>query len=106
MTWTEGLSGLRGHTSVGEGIWPEEAVCCADVVEGFSCSDLSERGHLARGTCVLCRCRGGMFMVLTPTPSSLPLSTEKCSAQQQGLESLPEELPDTSSSQAVPTSCT
>ena len=45
-------------------------------------------------------------MVLTPTPSSLPLSTEKCSAQQQGLESLPEELPDTSSSQAVPTSWT
>lgn len=45
-------------------------------------------------------------MVLTPAPSSLPLSTEKCSAQQQGLESLPEELPDTSSSQAVPTSWT
>lgn len=67
---------------------------------------LSGRGNLARGSCVLCRCRGGMFMVLTPTPSSLPLSTDKCSAQQQGLESLPEELPDTSSSQAVPTSWT
>ena len=102
MTWTEALWGLRGHTSVGEGIWPEEAVCCADVVEGFSCSDLSGRGYLGRGSCVLCRYCGGMFMVLT----SLPLSTEKCSAQQQGLESLPEELPDTSSSQAVPTSWT
>ena len=45
-------------------------------------------------------------MVLTQAPSYLPLSTEKCSAQQQGLESLPEELPDTSSSQAVPTSWT
>ena len=67
---------------------------------------LSGRGHLARGSCVLCRCRGGMFMVLTSTPSSLTLSTEKCSAQQQGWESLPEELPDTSSSQAVPTSWT
>ena len=44
-------------------------------------------------------------MVFIPAPSSLPLSTEKCSAQQQGLESLPEELPDTSSSQAVPTGC-
>ena len=73
---------------------------------GTQRAHLSGRGHLARGSCVLCRCRGGMFMVLTPTPSSLPLSTEKCSAQQQGLESLPEELPDTSSSQAVPTSCT
>ena len=40
MTWTEALWGLRGHTSVGEGIWPEEAVCCADVVEGFSWSYL------------------------------------------------------------------
>ena len=67
---------------------------------------ISARGHLARGSCVLCRCCGGMFMVLTPAPSSLPLSTEKCSAQQQGLESLPEELPDTSSSQADPTSWT
>ena len=45
-------------------------------------------------------------MVLTQAPSYLPLSTEKCSAQQQGFESLPEELPDTSSSQAVPTSWT
>lgn len=43
MTWTEALWGLRGHTSVGEGIWPEEAVCCADVVEGFSWSDLRLR---------------------------------------------------------------
>ena len=73
---------------------------------GTQRAHLSGRGHLPRGTCVLCRCRGGMFMVLTPTPSSLPLSTEKCSAQQQGWESLPEELPDTSSSQAVPTSWT
>ena len=54
---------------------------------------------------MLCRYRGGIFMALTPAPSSLPLSTEKCSAQQQGWESLPEELPDTSSSQAVPTGC-
>lgn len=69
---------------------------------GTQRSHLSERGHLTRGSCVLCRCHGGMFMVLT----SLPLSTKKCSAQQQGLESLPEELPDTSCSQAVPTSCT
>ena len=73
---------------------------------GTQRAHLSGRRHLARGSCVLCRCRGGMFMVLTPAPSSLPLSTEKCSAQQQGLESLPEELPDTSSSQAVPTSWT
>lgn len=73
---------------------------------GTQSAHLSGRGHLARGSCVLCRCRGGMFMVLTTAPSSLPLSTDKCSAQQQGLESLPEELPDTSSSQAVPTSCT
>ena len=73
---------------------------------GTQRAHLSGRGHLARGSCVLCRCRGGMFMVLTPAPSSLPLSTEKCSAQQQGLESLPEGLADTSCSQAVPTSCT
>ena len=73
---------------------------------GTQRAHLSGRGHLARGTCVLCRCRGGIFMVLTQAPSYLPLSTEKCSAQQQGWESLPEELPDTSSSQAVPTSCT
>ena len=69
---------------------------------GTQRAHLSGRGHLARGSCVLCKCPGGMFMVLTPTPSSLPLSTEKCSAQQQGLESLPEEPPDTSSSQAAP----
>ena len=69
---------------------------------GTQRAHLSGRGHLARGSCVLCRCHGGMFMVLT----SLPLSTKKCSAQQQGLESLPEGLPDTSSSQAVPTSWT
>ena len=43
MTWTEALWGLRGHTSVGEGIWPEEPVCCADVVAGCSWSDLRLR---------------------------------------------------------------
>ena len=43
MTWTEALWGLRGHTSVGEGIWPEEPVCCADVVAGFSWSGLQLR---------------------------------------------------------------
>ena len=69
---------------------------------GAQRSHLSGRGHLTRGSCVLCRCHGGMFMVLT----SLTLSTKKCSAQQQELDSLPEELPDTSSSQAVPTSWT
>ena len=69
---------------------------------GTQRAHLSGRGHLARGSCVLCRCHGGMFMGLT----SLSLSTKKCSAQQQGLESRPEGLPDTSCSQAVPTSCT
>ena len=73
---------------------------------GTQRAHLSGRGHLAQGSCVLCRYRGGIFMALTPAPSSLPLSTEKCSAQQQGWGSLPEELPDTSSSQAVPTSWT
>ena len=43
MTWTEGLWGIRGHTSVREDIWPDEPLCCADVMEGFSWSDLRLR---------------------------------------------------------------